>query len=185
MVKSTKKLGEKPPIIRLSPLHPPRSIFLILPLTIYFQIFTYLTPQDLYSLCSVCKKFRKLLWSDKQSIQEIWKKSRMHNLTYPSLSPPPNMVEQQYVWLTLLAKRCQFCKNSYNKFGYSVWVKREVLCSKCFSERTLLVRCESKYFLTCVKINDFFLIFLLYLGTRRFQNIYHKDYLIVYHIRNS
>ncbi|CAB4382776.1 hypothetical protein RhiirA5_365064 [Rhizophagus irregularis] len=139
MVKSTKRLGGKQPIIRLSPLHP-RSIFLILHLTIYLQIFTYLTPQDLYSLCSVCKKFRKLLWSTKQSIQDIWKSSRIHNLTYPSLSPPSDMTEQQYIWLTLLAKRCKFCNNSYNKFGYSVWVKREALCSKCFSEKTLLVR---------------------------------------------
>jgi hypothetical protein len=139
MVKSTKRLGGKQPIIRLSPLLP-RSIFLILPLTIYLQIFTYLTPQDLYSLCSVCKKFRKLLWSTKQSIQEIWKSSRIRYLTYPSLTPPSDMIEQQYIWLTLLAKRCKFCNNSYNKFGYSVWVKREVLCSKCFSERTLLVR---------------------------------------------
>ena len=144
MVKSTKKMGGKLPVIRLSPLLPSRSMFLILPLTIYLRIFKYLTPQDLYSLCSVCKKLRELLWTNKKQIQDIWKATRIRNLTYPSLPPPPTMNEQQYIWLTLLAKRCKFCNNSYNKFGYSVWVKREVLCSKCFSEKTLIVRYEYK-----------------------------------------
>src|SRR6266498_1863135 len=139
IVKSTKKTGGKQPIIRLVPLLPTQSKFLIFPLAIYLRIFKYLTPQDLYSLSSVCKKFRKLLWSNKKSTQELWKSSRMHNLTYPSLPPPSNMNEQQYIWLALLAKKCQFCNNSYNRFGYNVWIKREVLCSKCFSEKTLLI----------------------------------------------
>ncbi|CAG8491927.1 17482_t:CDS:2 [Funneliformis caledonium] len=139
IVKSTKSTGIKQPIIRLVPILP-QSKFLILPLIIYSQIFKYLTPQDLYSLSSLCKKLRNLLWSDKKQIQEIWKSSRMYNLTYPSLPPPSNMIEQQYIWLALLAMKCQFCNNSYNRFGYNVWIKKEVLCSKCFSEKTLLIR---------------------------------------------
>ncbi|CAG8511894.1 11971_t:CDS:2 [Racocetra fulgida] len=38
------------------------------------------------------------------------------------------MTEQEYIWLTLLPKNCQFCSKPYKQYLYDIWPSRIVAC---------------------------------------------------------
>ncbi|CAJ0761443.1 4722_t:CDS:2 [Entrophospora sp. SA101] len=95
------------------------------------------SPYDLYNLSTACKYFRNLLWSKSDATQIIWKKSRISFLKYPELDPPFGLTEQKYIWLTLLADKCQFCGGSYEKFYYEIWPSMIICCGNCFGEKTI------------------------------------------------
>src|SRR4051794_37755396 len=108
---------------------------LILPNELLAEACENLSPQDLYSLSSVCKYLRRFLWSDKSILaQQIWRNSRKK--FYPNIKSSPliNMSEQQYIWLATLAKRCQFCKES-NKGVKTYWEFQIFCCDDCLDER--------------------------------------------------
>ncbi|CAG8521720.1 14727_t:CDS:2 [Funneliformis caledonium] len=112
------------------------SKLLILPNELLAEICENLSPQDLFSLSSVCKELRNILWSDKSIItQQIWRNSR-HKF-YPSLKSPPliGMSEQQYLWLTVLAKKCQFCDESDVNLLKKYWEFQIICCETCLNKR--------------------------------------------------
>ncbi|GBB93397.1 hypothetical protein RclHR1_02160023 [Rhizophagus clarus] len=113
-----------------------KSNILLFPSELLAEICENLSPQDLYSLSSVCKKLRHFLWSDKSIItRQIWRNSR--NKFYPNLKPIPlvGMSEQQYVWFTVLAKQCQFCKESNKNLLKRYWEFQIICCDECLSKR--------------------------------------------------
>ncbi|CAJ0839670.1 17_t:CDS:2, partial [Entrophospora sp. SA101] len=104
---------------------------------IIIDICKKVTPIDLYNLSTVCKFFRDLLWSKSLTTQMIWKESRRQSLKYPELDPPFGLTEQKYIWLTLLAKKCQYCDGLYERFYYEIWPSMIICCGSCFSEKTI------------------------------------------------
>ena len=108
---------------------------LILPNELLAETCENLSPQDLYSFSSVCKKLRQFLWSDESIlIKQIWRHSR--EKFYPNVKSSPiiGMSEQQYIWLAALAKRCQFCKEN-NKWSITYWEFQIICCDNCLNER--------------------------------------------------
>jgi hypothetical protein len=110
------------------------------------KIFIYSTPSDLYTLSSVCKKFRSILWSKSQITQCIWRKSRLHHI--PLLNRPPpklctttsgteKMSEQQYLWLMILCEKCQFCEQNNKAELTLYWEVKYYCCSTCLQERAI------------------------------------------------
>ena len=113
-----------------------KSVLLILPSELLAEICLNLSPEDLYSLSSVCKELRQFLWSDKSTItQQVCRNSRIK--FYPNLksSPLVGMSEQQYVWLTVLAKKCQFCKENDKSLLKKYWEFQILCCDKCLNKR--------------------------------------------------
>nr|CAG8437003.1 13455_t:CDS:2 [Entrophospora candida]CAG8438956.1 6705_t:CDS:2 [Entrophospora candida] len=108
-----------------------------LPTEIIIEICKETSPYDLYSLSTICKYFRNLLWSKSDATQLIWRESRKNFLKYPELDPPFGLTEQKYIWLTLLADKCQFCDGSYEKFYYEIWPSMIICCGNCFGEKTI------------------------------------------------
>lgn len=109
-----------------------------IPSEILIEICSYLHPQDLYSLASVCKRYRSLLWSKSSTTtQQIWRTSRLRFVANLSLIPPTGMSEQQYIWLMVLLKKCMFCgeKNKLELTMY--WEFRMYCCNKCLYERVV------------------------------------------------
>ncbi|CAJ0625757.1 10450_t:CDS:2, partial [Entrophospora sp. SA101] len=103
---------------------------------ILYEICNYLTPLDLYSLSSVCKQYRKSLWSSAPKIQKIWERSRIVMLEYPNFPPPNGMSEQEYVWFTLIADKCSICSVKLNPtFIYRYWQFKIHCC--CLLESTI------------------------------------------------
>ncbi|CAG8664781.1 939_t:CDS:2 [Acaulospora morrowiae] len=109
-----------------------------IPSEILIEICSYLHPQDLYSLASVCKRYRSLLWSrGSTTTQQIWRTSRMRYVTNLSLAPPLGMSEQQYIWLMVLLKKCMFCDEK-DKFELTMhWEFKMYCCNKCLNEKTV------------------------------------------------
>ena len=108
---------------------------LTLPNELLAEICENLSPQDLYSLSSVCRKLRLFLWSDKSILtQQTWCNSRKN--FYPNIKSSPiiGMSEQQYIWLAALAKHCQFCKEN-NKWFETYWEFQIICCDNCLDER--------------------------------------------------
>ena|SRR6266498_3426694 len=125
-----------------------KSNLLILPNELLAEICEDLSPQDLYSLSSVCKELRNILWSYKSIItQQIWRNSR--NKFYPNLKSPPliGMSEQQYIWLTVLAKECQFCEENNVNLLKKYWEFQIICCEKCLNQRIerYVNKCEFFY----------------------------------------
>ncbi|CAG8760359.1 7357_t:CDS:2, partial [Funneliformis caledonium] len=105
-----------------------------LPAEIYSHILSYLLFTDLYSLSSVSKFFRNLLWSKSEFTQSIWRNCRLfHNPIYPKLPPPNGMCEQQYIWITLAKRTCQFCKEIYETTAYDKWSVKINFCNLCIA----------------------------------------------------
>ncbi|CAG8593790.1 21955_t:CDS:2 [Gigaspora rosea] len=74
-----------------------------LPSEIIIEICGYLHPKDLYSLASVSKNYRSLLWSEtSNTTQEIWKTSRELYINHKTFPPPDGMCEQKYCWLLVI-----------------------------------------------------------------------------------
>ncbi|RIA95665.1 hypothetical protein C1645_756978 [Glomus cerebriforme] len=119
----------------------------IFPQEILIKIFKELTPYDLYSLSSVCKRFRSLLWSTSTLTQDIWRTSRLRQ-TIIDRSPPiisssnetgiiKKMSEQQYLWLMILSEKCQFCDQK-NKIELTLyWEGKIYCCSICLRKRVI------------------------------------------------
>ncbi|CAI2185252.1 18149_t:CDS:2 [Funneliformis geosporum] len=112
-------------------------------LEIFNEICKYVSPKDLYSLSTVCKRYRKILWSTHSiKCQNIWKASRQRCLTYPNL-PPPNgwnedWPEQKYIWFTLLNDKCFICKDHLLEiFHDRCWEFRVNCCKDCFNKCTV------------------------------------------------
>jgi hypothetical protein len=113
-----------------------KSNLLILPSELLAEICENVSSQDLYSLSLVCKELRNFLWSDKSIFtQQIWRNSRMK--FYPNLKsfPLAGMSEQKYIWLTVLAKHCQFCNENNKNLLKRYWEFQIICCDKCLSKR--------------------------------------------------
>ncbi|RIA83337.1 hypothetical protein C1645_833979 [Glomus cerebriforme] len=107
----------------------------LIPIEIFVMICNYLTPQDLYSLCSICKYFRTILWSKTIKTQMIWEKSRSRNQKeyFYYLSPPKNMTEQEYVWRTTMINKyyCQYCSVPIVMIYYDLYTTNIICCEDC------------------------------------------------------
>ncbi|CAJ0764049.1 16780_t:CDS:2 [Entrophospora sp. SA101] len=67
----------------------------IIPSEIFIKICSYLSPSDLYSLTTVCKNYRSMLWSfTSTTTQSIWCNSREQFISHLTLPPPKDMSEQ-------------------------------------------------------------------------------------------
>ncbi|RIB23574.1 hypothetical protein C2G38_2170841 [Gigaspora rosea] len=109
----------------------------IIPPELYIKICEHLTPDDLFSLSQVSKYFRNLLCSTSTATQAIWRNSRLRYLIYPRCpTPPDGMDERQYVLITNLAIRCQFCFHP-RKQSQIYWAFRVRCCLDCFHHRTV------------------------------------------------
>ncbi|RIA85738.1 hypothetical protein C1645_781276 [Glomus cerebriforme] len=127
------EISHKENQVQLYSIKAPVSI-INLPTEIYLQIFSYLLFTDLYTLSSVSKFFRDLLWSKSEFTQSIWKNCRLvHYPEYPKLPPPDGMCEQQYIWITLATKTCQFCNEPYEKTSFDKWLVKINCCDHCMS----------------------------------------------------
>ncbi|CAJ0640997.1 3272_t:CDS:2 [Entrophospora sp. SA101] len=111
------------------------AIVTSIPPEIFINICQDLTPIDLITLSSVCKKFYWYLCS-KNSIttQEIWKNSRKKFLPFAQLPPPQGMDERSYVRL-LTERGCQFCGRSRVRRVY--WAFKFRCCKNCLENRTM------------------------------------------------
>ncbi|CAG8665190.1 9939_t:CDS:2 [Funneliformis mosseae] len=118
-----------------------------IPTEIIIEICLHLTPNDLYSLSSVCRKYRSLLWSTTTTTQDIWRLSRLSfvpNLTLPppflhtyNKEPLKRMSEQQYIWLMTLCEKCHFCDQT-NKMELTMyWEGKFYSCVKCLTKRVI------------------------------------------------
>ncbi|CAI2175567.1 10747_t:CDS:2 [Funneliformis geosporum] len=111
----------------------------LLPVEIIIMICYYSTPQDLYSLCSVCKYFRTILWSKSPKTQVIWERNRILNQRdcHHYLSPPKNMTEQEYIWRTTMANKylCQFCLLPIKMIYYDLYTTNIICCEECIHSR--------------------------------------------------
>ncbi|CAG8515567.1 6413_t:CDS:2 [Cetraspora pellucida] len=146
------------------------DIKFIIPPEIFIEICLHLAPQDLYSLSTVCKYFRNILWSTSNTTQTIWEKSRIKYSSYLKLPPPFDMTEQEYIWLTLLPKNCQFCSKPYKQYLYNIWPSRIVACESCFRKNTIYTikddrpRCIPREIFNCIPHTRYFYyeIFVIY-----------------------
>ncbi|CAG8502951.1 17539_t:CDS:1 [Acaulospora colombiana] len=112
------------------------SPVLSLPDELLTEICERLSPEDLYSLSTVCKSLRSFLWSSSSMVtQQIWRNSR--KAFYPQYKSPPlkDMSEQQYIFLVVLAKKCQFCEESDKKKLKKYWEFQVYSCEKCLERR--------------------------------------------------
>ncbi|CAI2164669.1 17117_t:CDS:2 [Funneliformis geosporum] len=109
-----------------------------LPSEILIEIFSYLHPKELYSLLSVCKRYRIILWSKSSTTtQRIWRSSRIRYLLHTTIEPPENMCEQQYNYLLIMVNVCQFC-GEYRKLSLTMhWEFRLYCCKECLSQRCI------------------------------------------------
>src|SRR5437588_9169939 len=92
------------------------SKIILLPIELFSEICTHLSPASLYTLSLVCHHFRNILWSTSSSLtQEIWKTSRkkFHPTIRNDTSNSNNCTEQEFIWKILLSKKCEFCKLNY------------------------------------------------------------------------
>ncbi|RHZ66635.1 hypothetical protein Glove_306g60 [Diversispora epigaea] len=111
------------------------TIFL-LPDELLTEICELLSPEDLYSLSSTCKIFRSFLWSSSSLItQQIWRNSRRTYYPQYKALPLKDMSEQQYIFLTTLAKKCQFCEEMEKKKLKKYWEFQVYSCEKCIRKR--------------------------------------------------
>ncbi|CAG8515422.1 2000_t:CDS:2, partial [Cetraspora pellucida] len=146
------------------------DIKFIIPPEIFIEICLHLAPQELYSLSTVCKYFRNILWSTSTTTQTIWEKSRIKYSSYLKLPPPFDMTEQEYIWLTLLPKNCQFCSKPYKQYLYNIWPSRIVACESCFRKNTIYTikddrpRCIPREIFNCIPHTRYFYyeIFVIY-----------------------
>ncbi|CAJ0763278.1 15612_t:CDS:2, partial [Entrophospora sp. SA101] len=110
----------------------------IIPSEIFIKICSYLSPSDLYSLTTVCKNYRSMLWSfTSTTTQSIWCNSREQFISHLTLPPPKDMSEQQYIWLMVLLNKCQFCKENDKKKLSMCWEFRMYCCQRCLAQRTV------------------------------------------------
>src|SRR5207253_3138678 len=75
--------------------------FVTIPFEVLIEICDYLHPSDLYTLTTVCKRYRSLLWNKTSTTtQLIWRNSRKKYITHLSgVDPPERMCEQEFIWL--------------------------------------------------------------------------------------
>ncbi|CAG8443044.1 6105_t:CDS:2 [Diversispora eburnea] len=117
-----------------------------IPSEILIEICGYLHPQDLYSLASVCKRYRSLLWSKSSTTtQQIWRTSRLKYVVNLSLAPPTGMSEQQYIWLMVLLNKCMFCDERKKLKLTMYWEFRMYCCKKCLYERIDVIKTLNYY----------------------------------------
>ncbi|RHZ80931.1 hypothetical protein Glove_130g170 [Diversispora epigaea] len=146
------------------------DIKFLIPPEIFIEICLQLSPKDLYTLSTVCKYFRNMLWSTSTTTQTIWESSRTQFLSYPKLPPPFDMTEQEYIWLTILPKNCQLCSKPYKPYLYDIWPSRIIACEVCFRQNTIHTikderpRSIPKELFGCIPYTRFFYyeIFIIY-----------------------
>ncbi|CAG8454620.1 5927_t:CDS:2 [Diversispora eburnea] len=125
------------------------------------EICENLSPEDLYILSTVCKKFREFLWSTSRYTQQIWRNSRLKFLC--QLRNPFDkeiMSEQQYIWLNFLGNSCQFCGIEIKeRIEHVIWEFKVLSCQDCLENKTsckkdLLLKQYPKELLSCLPSTD-------------------------------
>ncbi|CAG8443032.1 6104_t:CDS:2 [Diversispora eburnea] len=109
-----------------------------LPFELLIEICSYLSPIDLYSLSMICKRYRKLLWSNKSATtQSIWRTARHKFVPHLTLQPPDDMSEQQFIYMMVLIQRCMFCEEE-DRWKLAMHFEfRMYCCQRCLAERTV------------------------------------------------
>ncbi|CAB4410888.1 unnamed protein product [Rhizophagus irregularis] len=106
-----------------------------IPPEIFAKFCTFLSPNDLFTLSQVCRKFRGYLYAPNSfSTQQIWKISRLQFMPKEGMPPPEGMSEEKYVRLLITERGCQICKKTKECKIY--WEFEVRCCEKCFLEKT-------------------------------------------------
>ncbi|CAB5215958.1 uncharacterized protein OCT59_013992 [Rhizophagus irregularis] len=106
-----------------------------IPPEIFAKFCTFLSPNDLFNLSQVCRKFRGYLYAPNSfSTQQIWKISRLQFMPKEDMPPPEGMSEEKYVRLLITERGCQICKKTKECKIY--WEFEVRCCEKCFLKKT-------------------------------------------------
>ncbi|RGB41611.1 hypothetical protein C1646_810567 [Rhizophagus diaphanus] len=106
-----------------------------IPPEIFTKFCTFLSPNDLFTLSQVCRKFRGYLYAPNSfSTQQIWKTSRLQFMPKEDMPPPEGMSEEKYVRLLITERGCQICKKTKECKIY--WEFEVRCCEKCFLKKT-------------------------------------------------
>ncbi|CAG8523898.1 4588_t:CDS:2 [Funneliformis caledonium] len=107
-----------------------------LPPELFAKFCSYLSPNDLFKLSKVCRKFYCYLSAPNSfSTQQIWKKSRLTFMGHVWSPPPKGMNEKRYVELLITNLGCEICNISKHCKIY--WAFGVRCCSECFNEKTV------------------------------------------------
>ncbi|CAB4391036.1 unnamed protein product [Rhizophagus irregularis] len=107
----------------------------LIPPEIFAKFCTFLSPNDLFNLSQVCRKFRGYLYAPNSfSTQQIWKISRLQFMPKEDMPPPEGMSEEKYVRLLITERGCQICKKTKECKIY--WEFEVRCCEKCFLKKT-------------------------------------------------
>ncbi|GBC02115.1 hypothetical protein RclHR1_04460005 [Rhizophagus clarus] len=134
------------------------------PPEIFVKFCIFLTPEDLFTLSQVCRRFRGYLFAQNSFVtQQIWKDSRLQFMPQESMAPPEGMSEEKYVALLMTERGCQICKQIECKIYWEFEIR---CCENCFSKKTsslFALVIENKYpynflsIMPCVRVNNKYL----------------------------
>ncbi|CAB4390963.1 unnamed protein product [Rhizophagus irregularis] len=125
-----------PPLLQKSHTTTPCKITL-LPSELLIQIFSHLSPYELFLLRETCVRFNKFLDAPKSSTtKEIWRNARKEFLKDKS-NPPKEMSEREYTKLLYYRGFCQFCGHN-NIFRVEIyWQFKARCCHECLMKNTI------------------------------------------------
>ncbi|RIA99468.1 hypothetical protein C1645_811505 [Glomus cerebriforme] len=110
----------------------------LLPSEILIQIFSHLSPYELFLLRETCVRFNKFLDAPKSSTtREIWRNSRKECLK-DETNPPKGMSEREYVKLLYYKEYCQFC--GYKNMVKIYWQFKVRCCHECLIKNTISLK---------------------------------------------
>ncbi|GBC09503.1 hypothetical protein RclHR1_08910007 [Rhizophagus clarus] len=107
-----------------------------IPLELFIEVCSFLSPADLFTLSQVCRKFRGCLCAPNSfNTQQIWKESRLKFMPKEDLPPPEGMSEEKYAELLVTERGCQICKRTKECKIY--WEFTIRCCKRCFYKKTI------------------------------------------------
>ncbi|GBC09497.1 hypothetical protein RclHR1_08910001 [Rhizophagus clarus] len=111
----------------------------LLPSELLIQIFSHLSPYELFLLRETCVRFNKFLDEPKSSTtKEIWRNSRKEFLR-DKTNPPKDMSEREYVKLLYYKEFCQFC--GCKKYDVKIyWQFKARCCHLCLMKNTISLK---------------------------------------------
>ncbi|CAG8747967.1 8272_t:CDS:2, partial [Funneliformis mosseae] len=116
-----------------------------LPPELFAEFCAYLSPNDLFILSKVCRKFYSYLSAPNSfTTQQIWKISRLKFMTCDWMPPPNGMSEKCYVELLITERGCQICK--IKKQCKIYWEFGVRCCSGCFIKKTVMIEAYTAWF---------------------------------------
>ncbi|RIA99421.1 hypothetical protein C1645_357053 [Glomus cerebriforme] len=108
------------------------------PPELFIEFCKLLSPDDLFRLSQVCRKFRNYLYAPNSSTtQQIWKNSRIKFMPEETMPPPEGMIEKTYVELLMINRGCQIC-NKRNKECKIYWGIEIRCCNDCLIKNSVM-----------------------------------------------